>query len=136
MDLLSIIALILAIIAIILIIVLFIMFLSYKNTTLNSGIPWEVQQGTQSGATDTMKVNGNNFYIGKSSQDLALTVVADGDNETGAEFQVYNNTANTITIVQGAGMSLDTTQNGLTVGPGDTAIFIAAGSTNEFVRVQ
>lgn len=136
MDIIAIIALIIAIIAFILAILIMIWFTSYKNRTLNSGIPWEVQQGTLSATTDTMKVNGNNFYIGKSTSDLTLTVTPDGNNEIGAEFQVYNNSTNTITIVPGTGISLDTTLNGTTVSSGDTAIFIAAGSTNEFVRVQ
>ena len=130
-------ALVLVIALIIAVVVITLIGLSHKNSIQAYGVALKIQEGVQSGTTDTMKTGGNNMYIVNSSSPITLTLEDSGGHLEGRMLWIKNNTTNNTTL-QGepGGVSLLTGQLNLTVEPGVTAILIAKDKSGTYLRLQ
>lgn len=139
MDVIAIIALIIAVLALVLALIAFIWFMSHRSNITNHGIAWIVQVGTTTAGqtSDTMQTGGNNFYWGAAPQDITLTIAANNTNVEGSTIEIFNGSANTITLVPGSGVNLNTAgvAAGTTVDAGTLCIFVAT-DLNRWLRVQ
>jgi len=142
MDFIAIIALIIGIIALIIAIIALVWFSSHRSNILSQGIDWTIQPGTSdaSKTTDSMNTGGNNLYIGNSPNAITLSILTNTTNTKGSEIMIYNNSADTITLASGTGVSVNTNTvlTGTTVEVGTLAILIiiSTDSGDTFLRVQ
>ena len=134
---LTMVSLALAVVAIIGVLIVLFLFLTHRNSVVQFGIAFKIQEGVTSGATDTMKTGGNNMYIVNSSDALTLTLADEGNHLEGRLLAIKNNSGNN-TNVQGepGGITLDAGQLNLTVEPGVTAVFLAKDTNGTYLRMQ
>ncbi len=128
-------ALILIIIVIIVIIIIIVVFSSHRNEITNKGIALTIQEGSTSGTTDTMSLDGHRLYIGRSGSPLILTLNKTSGQSKGRTVSVKNNGGTNLTLKAGT-IKLDPGQLGNTVTSGQLAILVAINDSDSWLRLQ
>ena len=128
-------ALILIIIVIIILIIIIVIFFNHRNQLIAFGISFNVQNGTTSGSTDTMILEGNQIYLAQSNSPLTLTLNKGNNQQLGRLVAIKNNTGNLVTMQIGT-INLNMGQLNTTINQGQLALLLATDDKGSWLRLQ